>query len=111
MQLVPSFPPGEGSGPSGRTDSAAFCDAGHLTATTRGCVPASAPAWGRPSSRRSPVRRRNMLDLRTSVSATLHDHFSDALPWDQNTGTAFAVELTRRLTPPATNLVFYGRPR
>src|SRR5436305_9796734 len=38
--LVPSVR--KGSGPAGRTDRAAFCGPGHLTATPTRCVPASA---------------------------------------------------------------------
>lgn len=49
--------------------------------------------------------------LRHAVGTTLHDRFSDELPWDQNTGTAFAVDLTARLTPVAASPILYGRPR
>jgi hypothetical protein len=52
-----------------------------------------------------------MQDLREIVCATLHDRFNLSLPWDQNTGTAFAVDLTTRLAPRPANPVFYGRPR
>jgi hypothetical protein len=50
-------------------------------------------------------------ELRDAVGVILRVRFSGSLPWNQNTGTAFAVELTGKLAPPATNPVFYGRPR
>jgi hypothetical protein len=56
-------------------------------------------------------REYSMNDLRDAVCATLDERFSQELPWDQNTGTAFAVDLTLRLVPPVTNPVLYGRPR
>jgi hypothetical protein len=52
-----------------------------------------------------------MNDLRVAVCATLHQRFDGGLPWDQNTGTAFAMDLMSRLTPSVANPVFYGRPR
>ncbi len=49
--------------------------------------------------------------LRQAVWETLGERFRNLLPWDQNTGNAFALDLTVRLAPRATNPVLYGRPR
>ncbi|AMV24213.1 hypothetical protein VT84_07435 [Gemmata sp. SH-PL17] len=49
--------------------------------------------------------------LRKTVNATLDARFGGGLPWNQNTGTAFAIDLAARLAPEVANPVLYGRPR